>query len=64
MLGAKAAGYHGWPIFHAYYVAEGGVLIVRWTLRRISINLEEPGQGGQPNQEKIVPLSVCLSVRL
>ncbi len=27
------------------------------------IKLEELGQGGQPNQDKVVPLSVCLSVR-
>ncbi len=26
------------------------------------INLEGPGQGGQPNQDKVVSLSVCLSV--
>ena len=24
MLGAKAAGYHGWPIFWVYCDAEGG----------------------------------------
>jgi hypothetical protein len=37
MLWAKAASYHGWPIFFGQLFAMEGVCIVRRMLRRISM---------------------------